>query len=248
MLIDWCDELQFEIHPDDSRITREDLGVTTAASLPQQDLCIRAAHALQAATGCQQGAHIRLKKNIPSEAGMGGGSSDAATCLLALNDLWQLGLSRPALAHIGLQLGADVPFFVHGHNAWVEGIGEQLQAITLPPAHFLVIKPSLGVSTPAIFQHPNLKRDEKRAIISDFAQKPYEFGYNAMQALAQTLNPQIGQAIELMARCGLQGRMTGSGSAVFAQIDTPQAQPKLLQDLPKGWIARIVSNLQQHPS
>ena len=248
MLIDWCDELQFEIRLHDTHITREDLSLGGAAVLPEQDLCVRAAQALQAATACPHGAHIRLQKYIPSEAGMGGGSSDAATCLLALNELWQLNLSRTVLAEIGLQLGADVPFFVHGQHAWVEGIGEQIQAITLPPAHFLVIKPRTGVSTPAIFQHPDLKRNEKRAIITDFAQKPYEFGYNAMQVLAQLLNPQIGQAIELMARYGLQGRMTGSGSAVFAKLETPQAPPDLLQNLPAGWVVKTVSNLQQHPS
>lgn len=247
MLIDWCDELQFEIRPNDRQITREDAGVATGAPLPQQDLCVRAAHALQAATGCQQGAHIRLKKNIPSEAGMGGGSSDAATCLLALNQLWGLGLSQAQLMQIGVQLGADVPFFLSGSNAWVEGIGEVLQPITLPPAEFLVIKPSSGVPTPAIFQAPDLKRDAKRAIIADFAKTPFEFGHNAMQAVATQLNPDIELAIKIMARHGLQGRMTGSGSAVFAPIYAAQ-QLDWLKTLPLGWVAKKVSNLQQHPS
>lgn len=246
MLIDWCDELQFEIRPSDRQITREDAGAATGAPLPQQDLCVRAAQALQAATGCQQGAHIRLKKNIPSEAGMGGGSSDAATCLLALNQLWGLGLSQDQLMQIGLQLGADVPFFLLGSNAWVEGIGEILQPISLPPANFLVIKPSSGVSTPAIFQHKQLKRDAKRSIIADFAKTPYQFGHNAMQAVAQQLNPDIDLAIIHMARHGLQGRMTGSGSAVFAPIAGDQ-QLDWLKTLPQGWIAKKTSNLQQHP-
>ena len=250
MLLDWCDELQFEVRTNSAAISREDVGQTNAAitQLPAQDLCVRAAQALQAATGCQMGAHIRLKKNLPAEAGMGGGSSDAATCLMALNQLWNLHLGVAELAAIGLQLGADVPFFLLGQNAWVEGVGELLQPINLPPAHFLVIKPPAGVSTPAIFQHPALKRDEKQAIISDFAEMPYEFGHNALQAVAQQLNPQIGQAIEIMARHGLQGRMTGSGSAVFAKLQTPQQAQNLLQELPAGWIARVISNLQQHPS
>ena len=257
MLLDWCDQLQFEVRTASSAISREDIqcedvsapkSATSAPALPAQDLCVLAAQALQAATGCQLGAHIRLKKNLPAEAGMGGGSSDAATCLMALNQLWGLHLSAPELAAIGLQLGADVPFFLLGQNAWVEGVGEALQPITLPQADFVVIKPPAGVSTPAIFQHPALKRDEKQAIISDFAEMPYEFGHNALQAVAQQLNPQIGQAIEIMARHGLQGRMTGSGSAVFAKLQTPQQAQNLLQELPAGWIARVISNLQQHPS
>lgn len=251
MLIDWCDELQFEIRQHDARISREDLGqhgqAITNGQLPEQDLCVRAALALQQATGCSQGAHIRLKKNIPSEAGMGGGSSDAATCLLALNQLWGLGLSQQQLMQIGVKLGADVPFFLFGGNAWVEGIGEVLQPLTLPAADFLVIKPASGVSTPAIFQSPHLRRDAKQAIISDFAEMPYEFGHNAMQTLAKQLNLDIGLAIETMASHGLQGRMTGSGSAVFAHLDT-EKNLDWLNTLPPGWIAKKVSNLQQHPS
>ena len=249
MLIDWCDELQFEIEPNDKRISRSDLpqSAMTAPLLPEQDLCVRAALALQQATGCQQGAHIRLRKNIPSQAGMGGGSSDAATCLMVLNQLWNLGLSQAQLMVIGVQLGADVPFFLSGGNAWVEGIGEILQPITLAPAQFLIIKPSSGVSTPEIFQATQLKRDAKRSIIADFAQTPYEFGHNALQAVAEQLNPDIGLAINIMARHGLQGRMTGSGSAVFAPIQADQ-QLDWLKTLPSGWIAKKTNNLQQHPS
>ena len=248
MLIDWCDELQFDIRPHSPAISRQDLDAPEHSSpaLPTQDLCVRAALALQAATGCQQGVHIRLKKNLPAEAGMGGGSSDAATCLLALNELWGLHLPRAELAKIGLALGADVPFFLLGQNAWVEGVGELLQPITLPQANFLVIKPVSGVSTPAIFQAPSLKRDEKRAIISDFAKTPFEFGHNAMQAVAEQLNPDIALAIQMMAHHDLQGRMTGSGSAVFAHLPASTSLD-WLQNLPTGWIAKKVSNLQQHP-
>ena len=245
MLMDWCDELQFDIRPHNPSISRSDVG-KPSEDLPQEDLCVRAALALQAATGCQQGAHIRLKKNLPAQAGMGGGSSDAATCLLALNELWGLHLPRAELAKIGLTLGADVPFFLLGQNAWVEGVGEVLQPITLPPADFLVIKPASGVSTPAIFQAPDLKRDEKQAIISDFAKTPFEFGHNAMQAVAEQLNPDIALAIKIMAHHGLQGRMTGSGSAVFAHLPA-NTSLDWLQNLPTGWIAKKVSNLQQHP-
>ncbi len=247
MLIDWCDVLHITPRSD-GRILRQDLHTASAPSaLPENDLCVRAAQALQAATGCTQGADIALEKHIPSEAGMGGGSSDAATCLLALNQLWQLNLSRTQLMQIGLQLGADVPFFLLGQNAWVEGIGEQLQAIDLPAAQFLVVKPAHGVSTPAIFSHPALKRDEKQARMAVFAGMPYEFGHNAMQTIAQQLNPEIEQIIDIMLSFGLNGRMTGSGSAVFAKLNAQHDIQKLMQALPQGCTAKTVSNLQQHP-
>ena len=247
MLIDWCDELQFLIRPHDPNISREDIDSSNPHPLPETDLCVRAAKALQAATGCQQGAHIRLKKCIPSEAGMGGGSSDAATVLFALNQLWNLQLTRAQLMQIGMRLGADVPFFLLGENAWVEGIGEQLQPITLAPAQFLVIKPPHGVSTAEIFQHPELQRAAKLAIIEDFAQRPYQYGNNAMQNLAQRLNPEIAQALDKMAQHGLQARMTGSGSAVFAKIDKAAYAAALLAELPQGWFAKMVHNLPRHP-
>ena len=131
MLIDWQDTLHFERRPG-GKIEREDLTI----ALPPDDLITRAARMLQAHTGCTWGAHIAVHKAIPAQAGLGGGSSDAASCLLALNRLWGLGLSVQQLAVLGVQLGADVPFFLHGHNAWVEGIGEKITPIQLPPAQF----------------------------------------------------------------------------------------------------------------
>jgi len=127
MLIDWQDTLHFELRPH-GQLSREDLTIP----LPADDLILRAARLLQAHTGCTKGAHIAVHKEIPAQAGMGGGSSDAATCLLALNRLWGLGLSVAQLAAMGVQLGADVPFFLHGHNAWVEGIGENITPVQLP--------------------------------------------------------------------------------------------------------------------
>ena len=137
MLIDWCDTLHFEWRPGGA-LSREDL----ERPLPADDLVLRAARALQAASGTAHGAHISIEKRLPEQAGMGGGSSDAASCLLALNRLWGTGFSLPQLAKIGLQLGADVPFFLSGRNAWVEGIGEQLTPVALPPARFAVVKPA----------------------------------------------------------------------------------------------------------
>ena len=186
MLIDWCDTLNFELRRDGC-VTREDL----AASLPPDDLIVRSARALQAATGTRLGAHIGVHKRVPAQAGMGGGSSDAASTLLALNRLWQLDLPLSALKRIGLALGADVPFFLGGRNAWVEGIGEKITPIQLPIGRFLVVKPAQGLETRSIFSDPALKRDTETAIISGFAANAFGFGRNDLQPVAQKLCPGV---------------------------------------------------------
>ncbi len=213
MLVDWCDTLHFDLRTD-GVISREDL--TTA--LPADDLTMRAARALQKAGASDQGVHIGIAKSIPEQAGLGGGSSDAASTLLALNRLWGLGLSLSQLQQIGLQLGADVPFFLSGNNAWVSGIGEHMSPITLDAARFLVVKPAEGLQTQRIFSHPDLKRDTKPATISDFAADAYGFGHNDLQPVAQLLCPSVTQALLWCREQGLNARMTGSGSSVFARI------------------------------
>ena len=242
MLVDWCDTLHFERRADGS-ISREDLGIP----LPEMDLTLRAAHALKAATGCTLGAHIGVLKRIPAQAGMGGGSSDAATALLALNRLWGLGLSRSALETIGLQLGADIPFFLRGNNAWVEGIGETItpleKAHQLPQARFAIVKPAAGLETKLIFSSPNLKRDSDSATILGFAAEHFDFGRNDLQPVAQALCPQVTQAIEWLKDRGLQARMTGSGSAVFAQM----SHEVDLNNAPEGWQVKACENLMIHP-
>lgn len=242
MLIDWCDTLHFE-RCAGSQITREDLG----PQLPDEDLTIKAARALQAATGCSQGVHIGVLKSVPAQAGMGGGSSDAATTLLALNRLWGLNLPRTALEKIGLALGADVPFFLRGHNAWVEGIGETItpleRAHQLPSACFAVVKPVAGLETKSIFSSPSLKRDSDSATILGFAAAHFDFGRNDLQPVAQALCPEVTEAIEWLGFRGLQGRMTGSGSAVFAQM--PHAID--LNGAPEGWQVKACDNLMVHP-
>ncbi len=238
MLIDWWDVLHFDLR-EDGQLLRQDLG----PSLPALDLSLQAAHVLQQASGTSLGALIRVKKNLPAEAGLGGGSSDAASTLLALNRLWGLNWPRSRLLPLGQQLGADVPFFLGGRNAWVQGIGEQLQPIELPPARFVVLKPQQGLSTAAIFQEPALVRDSQPATMLDFAAQPYAFGRNDLQAVAQRLCPAVNQALKWLENQSLQPRMTGSGSAVFAKIEpsTVLAHP------PEGWTWRICSNLEVHP-
>ena len=238
MLIDWWDELHFDLR-EDAHLRRIDL----STPLPELDLSLKAAQALQQASGTTKGAMIRVKKNLPSEAGLGGGSSDAATTLLALNRLWGLNWPLSRLLSLGARLGADVPFFLGGRNAWVQGIGEELQAIDLPAARFVVLKPQQGLSTAMIFQDPALVRDTQPATMMDFAVQPYAFGRNDLQAVAQRLCPEVSQALRWLENQGLHPKMTGSGSAVFAQIEpsTVLAHP------PEGWILQTCSNLEVHP-
>jgi 4-diphosphocytidyl-2-C-methyl-D-erythritol kinase len=238
MLIDWCDTLHFEKRAD-GQISREDLTL----ELPTDDLIVRAAKLLQHHSGCTLGAHIAVNKQIPAQAGMGGGSSDAATCLLALNQLWGLKLPLSTLEKLGLQLGADVPFFLSGRNAWVEGIGEIIRPIALPSAQFCVIKPPTGVQTAEIFGHPDLQRATKPAIVSLFAAGPYDFGHNDLQPIAQSLCPDVSTALGWLNGLGLKGKMTGSGSAVFA-LGTSDA---LTHQVPEYWLVRNCSNLEVHP-
>ena len=246
MLIDWCDTLHFELRHD-GIISRTDLCPTTDDALPADDLTVRAARALQAATGTSLGVNISLEKRIPSQAGMGGGSSDAASCLRALQRLWGVRLPPEKWQAIALTLGADVPFFLGAGHAWVEGIGEQLTPIQLPPAQFLVVKPSVGLSTPAIFGAPELKRDTPTATMRGFAANDvgliYGFGRNDLQPVAEKLCAPLVQSLDWLATQGLQGRMTGSGSAVFAQI----LQDSMIPVAPSGWIVKKCRNLEAHP-
>ena len=250
MLIDWCDTLHFE-RRSDGLITRADLGATDAEALPAEDLTVQAATALQKACGTSLGVHISLEKRIPSQAGMGGGSSDAASCLLALQRLWSVKLPRNELLAIALSLGADVPFFLFGSNAWVEGVGEEMTPIKVPAADFLVVKPPLGVSTPSIFSSPLLKRDTGTATLTGFTVKDEPeaiiniigFGHNDLQPVAQEFCSQITQSLAWLSAKQLKGRMTGSGSAVFAHL-THEVD---ISSPPDGFKVRKCSNLQIHP-
>lgn len=242
-LVDWCDTLSLCLR-DDGHIQRID----TTTTLPSDDLCVQAAKRLQALTGTHQGVDITLNKQLPMQAGLGGGSSDAATTLIALNRLWQLGLSRTQLIALGAELGADVPFFIGGHNAWVEGIGERLQALSLPPRLVTIVKPPQGVSTLEIFRHPDLKRDTNPATMADFAgsrgdSSPYTFGRNDLQPLATRQCPAIQQCIDWLESKNLAARMSGSGSAVFAVHTVPID----VSDAPSDWVVRQTCIMDAHP-
>ena len=251
VLIDWCDTLHLERRAD-GRLQRHDLG----PALPADDLCLRAARALQAESGCPLGADISIDKQVPWCAGLGGGSSDAATTLLALNRLWGLHWPRARLLALGARLGADVPFFIGGRNAFVEGIGERLTPVDVPCAWYAVVKPAAALATQEIFAHPQLVRDTEAVILTgslDDAKRlsglASGFGRNDLQGPAQSQCPEVAQAARwLEARYG-NSRMTGSGSAVFARAGSGDRPEVVLpaQDLAPGWEGRMCRGLPQHP-
>jgi 4-diphosphocytidyl-2-C-methyl-D-erythritol kinase len=245
ILIDWCDTLHFEVRAD-GRLQRHDLG----EPLPEDDLCLRAARRLQQAAGCGQGADISIEKRLPSGAGMGGGSSDAAATLLALNRLWGLRWPRERLLALALQLGADVPFFVGGRNAFVEGIGERLTPIGWPREWFAVVKPTASIPTKAIFESPLLVRDTEPVILAGFLADPASVnGRNDLQPPAESQEPEVKAVAKWLEQRFGNSRMTGSGSAVFARAGTGD-QPKATwqaDELPSGWVGRMCRSLEHHP-
>jgi 4-diphosphocytidyl-2-C-methyl-D-erythritol kinase len=226
------------------------------------DLALRAARLLQQRTASRFGADIHLSKRIPAGAGLGGGSSDAATTLIALNRLWDTGLDRQQLADLALELGADVPFFVHGKNAFAEGRGEQLTPLSLRPAHYAVIWPQVHVSTKEIFEDSGLTRNTKATKMSDFSAAadpvpqtlrergetgtPVLFGANDLEAVARRRFPVIDQVLAHLARFGV-ARMTGSGSAVFAITANEDLARAAVADLPENWRGWVVRGLAEHP-
>lgn len=245
-LIDRCDTLDFEIR-DDGVIKREN----EVAGVPEEsDLVIRAARLLQRHAELKLGVNIRLHKRLPMGGGVGGGSSDAATTLMALNHLWQCNLDKNDLMQLGLQLGADVPFFIFGQNAFVEGIGEQMEAVTTPNQWFVVIEPGVHVPTPTIFSAKELTRNTKPVKITDFSNAAKVEWKNDLQAVACALHPTIADAINWLKQYEInQGdaKMTGSGSCVFCAFPNEDAAKKILQQVPHHWTSWIAKALQQHP-
>jgi 4-diphosphocytidyl-2-C-methyl-D-erythritol kinase len=219
---------------------------------PEQDLCVRAARLLQRETGCKLGVDISLEKRIPMGGGLGGGSSDAATALLALNRLWGLGLSRERLMLMGLSLGADVPVFIFGENAFAEGVGERLQAYELPEAWYVVLCPPLHVPTPQIFSHAELTRNTismtMRALpkASDYRVGAQPGLKNDLQAVACKLYPAVAEHLAWLARFA-PAIMTGSGACVFAEFSTEGEAAAVLQQIPPNMRGFVARGLQQHP-
>ncbi|MEW5904172.1 MAG: 4-(cytidine 5'-diphospho)-2-C-methyl-D-erythritol kinase [Pseudomonadota bacterium] len=242
---------------DTLRFTRREDGavhrVNALEGVPaEQDLCVRAARLLQQASGCRLGVDIEVEKCIPMGGGLGGGSSDAATTLLALNRLWQLGWSRAQLMRLGLQLGADVPVFVFGDNAFAEGVGEQLQRYELPDAWYVVLCPPVHVPTAQIFSHPELTRNTismtMRALPTgrDFRAGRQAGLHNDLQAVACKLYPEIAEHLAWLAQFS-PALMTGSGACVFAEFATEAEARAVWQQLPSAMRGYVAHGLQQHP-
>ncbi|AOJ11325.1 4-(cytidine 5'-diphospho)-2-C-methyl-D-erythritol kinase [Burkholderia mayonis] len=248
-LLDWGDTLHFTLR-DDGKVSRR----TDVPGVPEEtDLVVRAASLLKAHTGAEAGVDIEIDKRLPMGAGLGGGSSDAATTLLALNRLWKLDLPREELQALAVNLGADVPFFVFGKNAFAEGIGEALQQVELPARWFLVVTPRVHVPTAAVFSDKSLTRDSKPITITDFlAQQsrdagwPDSFGRNDMQQVVTSKYAEVAKVVEWFYNL-TPARMTGSGASVFAAF-TSKAEAEAAQaQLPAGWNSAVTGSLSEHP-
>lgn len=237
--LDYGDTIHIETRSDD--IVRRTSEIKDVAE--EQDLAIRAARLLQTATGCRQGANIHVEKRIPMGGGLGGGSSDAATVMLALNRLWDLGLTRRQLMELGLQLGADVPVFIFGESAWAEGIGEQLQPITLGSACYAVLTPSVHVSTPAIFASRELTRDTIPARIAAFSKG---FGHNDLEPVVCRMHPEVASCLSWLKQYG-DARMSGSGASVFVELPSMEAAESVVAERPSGVRGFAARGLDFHP-
>jgi len=218
--------------------------VNEIARVPEaQDLCVRAARLLQKETECHLGVDITVEKRIPMGGGLGGGSSDAATTLIALNRLWSLGLRREQLMRLGLQLGADVPVFVFGENAFAEGVGEKLQAYPLPEAWYVVLFPPVHVPTAKIFTHPELTRNSPSIIMRALRTEPLR---NDLQAVVCDLYPEVAEYIAALGQYG-KAMMTGSGACVFAEFESRSEAETALQALPAAMQGVVAQGLARHP-
>lgn len=237
--IDLNDTLHFALRQDG--VVRRTNEIADVPS--EQDLCVRAAKLLQAETGCALGVDITLEKVIPMGGGLGGGSSDAATTLIALNRLWQLNLSRQRLMELGLRLGADVPVFVFGENAFAEGVGEALQTCELPDRWYVVLFPPVHVPTAKIFSHPELTRDSVFGTMRTLLmQQPR----NDLQALACKLYPEIEHHIAVLSKFG-HALMTGSGACVFAEFENREQAEAVVNQLPTEMRSVLAQGLSKHP-
>jgi 4-diphosphocytidyl-2-C-methyl-D-erythritol kinase len=241
-LLDWGDTIRLRVREDGviSRVA----GLENVAA--EDDLVVRAARALQSASDCKFGADIAVEKRIPAGAGLGGGSSDAATVLVALNMLWNTRLSADALAEIGRKLGADVPVFVRGRSAWAEGVGDELTAIDLPPRHFVIVDPQIAVSTAALFQAPELTRDTPPTTISRFLAGMETA--NAFAPVARGRFPQVAAALDWLGRFG-EARLSGSGGCGFAAVASQRDAEDIVRQCPppfRAWTARGVNRSPLH--
>jgi len=226
-LLDWGDTVRLSVRADGEIARANDVpGIA-----PESDLCLRAAHALREHSGSRLGVDIALDKRIPLGGGLGGGSSDAATVLLALNDLWSAGLSPDQLAGIALGLGADVPVFVRGYSAWAEGVGEKLTPIALRQRHYVIVDPGVSVATSALFQAPELTRNSPPLTISDYLSGSGAGTTNAFTPVVRAGYPPLAAAIDWLGQFG-DARLTGSGGCVFVDVESAERADEIAKRCP----------------
>jgi len=239
-LVDLADVVTLGVRDDGAIVRANDVAGVPVAD----DLALRAAHALRLASGLPLGVTLTIDKRIPIGGGLGGGSSDAASVLLALNRLWRLGLPRSELARIGATLGADVPFFVGGDNAIARGIGEQLTAVSLPRTWLLLARPPVAVSTAQIFAAPELTRSAPSAKIDVFSEG---YGRNDLEAVAAARFPAVAAAIAALKSVSPHARMTGSGACVIAAFGNEREAQRARRALPATIVGTVVRTLDRHP-
>lgn len=237
--IDLQDEIELEAAAPGEFIQ----GTPIPGVAPETDLSLRAARALNRAAGGGFGAKISVKKRIPMGGGLGGGSSNAASVLLGLNELWGLNMSREALKSIGLQLGADVPVFIQGDSAWAEGIGEKLTRFEVPMAWYVVLTPDVSVPTALVFSAPELTRNTPRTTMMGFSVGE---GRNDLEPVVFSRFPQVKEALSWLSQFGV-ARMSGSGSSVFVAFSEESAAIECFRKKPLGWSGWITRGLQDHP-
>ena len=238
-LVDLCDTVT--ISPRDDGVLDRPVGAAGVA--PEADLALRAARALQQLTGARQGADLRVHKRIPQGGGLGGGSSDAATTLLALNELWGCGLSLDELAALALPLGADVPVFVRGFSAWAEGVGERLRPVSLPEAWYVIVYPGVGVSTREVFQSPELTRNSPLITIRAFFESG---GRNDCEPVVRAASAEVAAALEWLGREGT-ARLTGTGSCIFLARGSAAEAERIAARVPDRWMSFVARGLDRSP-
>lgn len=246
-LLDFYDTLHLSVRQDGDIVRQTELPNVPA----EQDLCVRAARALQQATQCKLGIDIAIEKRIPMGGGLGGGSSDAATMLLALNQLWSLNLSRLALMQVGVRLGADVPFFLYGQTAWAEGIGEELSPVQVPNMTeedtYVVLTPQVNVNTAQIFANSGLTRDTKPLKIADFSsQANSNLFRNDLENVVCEEFPSVATTLQWLNQFG-EAKMSGSGASVFVKVNSKQAAAELLAKKPTNTSGFMAKGLSYHP-
>ena len=238
-ILDWGDELRFTIS-DEGRITRS---CNIESISDSEDICVRAAQLLQNRCGIEKGVHIDLNKQIPLGAGLGGGSSDAATVLVALNQMWSCGQTLQQLAETGLELGADVPVFIHGHSALAEGKGEKLEPVALGLRYYVLVFPELSISTAKVFAHPRLRRDSEHIDMSSADLQP---GRNDCEAVVMEMYPELKMIMQELRAWG-HPRMSGTGSTLFLPFDDKKAAIDTASELECRYNVRAVGGVDRSP-